>query len=70
MKFALIAIGLAIAITSFAIFQNLLAYGCAMQTTGCNGFSVDYFSSEAAYIFWPIMIAGVGLILVGLRNRK
>ena len=70
MKAALVILGAVLCIGAFIVFNYLVALGCAMNTTGCRGYTLDYFSGEAAALFWPPLLIGLAMIVFGLRRKR
>lgn len=50
---------------TFAAWYWLNAFGCGMNTTGCNGFSLNWDDWEALQLFVPTFVLGIGLMIAG-----
>lgn len=68
-KALLILLGAVLAIGSFFVYEYLSALGCAMNTTGCKSYTVNYFTSEAIFLFWSPLVMGLTLIISGLAIK-
>ena len=61
----LIVAGLLLFGATFAAWYWFNAFACGMNTTGCNGFSLNWGDWEALQFFMPTILLGIGLVLAG-----
>jgi hypothetical protein len=66
----LIVTGALIFGATFAAWYWLNAFGCGMNTTGCNQVSLNWGDWEALQLFVPTFLLGIGLMLAGLWRLR
>jgi len=59
---------------TFGAWYWLNALGCAMNTTGCKGVTLNWQDWEALQFFAPTFLLGIGLMIAGgwriLKRRR